>query len=169
MARGDNKKQLSQMETLALFSPASAAALRGLQSMFSGSGGEMPPTVTKAASVAPAVAAPAREDTVATPFLSAIAELFPGMKKLSLNQLASLSGSFNNMIPASAKAPASAKDIMGMEYLNAAKADMAQKVATARTLPNGGLAEEQSAVKEYMQRIAMFNGNGLAIPGLGDE
>lgn len=140
-----------------------------MSAMRQSSGGEMPPTPPKP-TPAPAATA-ARRDSIATPFLEAVRELFPGMDKVSLGQLASLSGSFNNMIPASAKPPTSAKDAIGMELLGAARTDFAQKVAEAQANPDtqARVDGQRSAYNEYIQRLAMFNGAGLMVPGLEPE
>lgn len=162
---GDYVKQFAWMA--ALTSPFFGNAARSML----GSGGEMPPP-PKGATIAPSMKPPRREraPSVGSLGVNNIRDIFPDTSELSLRELASLSGSIGNMTGLAAKTPVAAKDLIGLELLNAAKTDFQNKAADAAAIRDTDERKnaKQSAYGEFIERLAMFNGVGLGVPGLLD-
>lgn len=146
--------------------PALAYAMNQMRT---GSGGAGPPAAEEAAvaPVTPVAAAAVREDTIATPFRKWLADLGPAAGKLSLDDLASLSGSFNNMVPASAKTPTKPADIAGLKYLQAIEEERDKAIVRAQQARDPQAEIDADSVA--MQRIAQFFGKGLSVPGLEER
>jgi hypothetical protein len=138
----------------------------GIPAMFASrmqaSGGQMPPKLAqKAADTSQAVPVAVPDPTVATPLLQGIHELFPGMKQISLGQLAALSGAFGNTLPALAKQPVNEKDRAGAVYQDLITNQYNQEVAAARANPDptASATQEATAYEKYLKQLS-----SLAIP-----
>lgn len=144
------------------------AAGLGFEAMRTGDGGALPAAAPAAALAAAPMTAAAldaqQEPTVATPFLASMKELIAGGGgNMGLDQLASLSGSFNNMIPAAAKPTVSAKDRRDLTYQALVEKEYNEALANAQAA--GNPQAELEARATALAKLAGFD-SPADIPGL---